>query len=384
MRVKIIIALSFLVSFIGCKKEEIQNPSPTVKGDGKLLSEYFSNLRIAPLEIVDLRNKNKDIKSVFDRKKTAGMIHLRDSVWANGAGTSSFYESDEMVVTPGNLSYIYPGSLLKAGSIASDQFETFSGYQTAPISVQLSFPSSLSIGTISTPSLSNSRIFLRNALLAPGFSGNTILNYSDYFSAFSKYEEVKYAFGYNVNQHKLFSSTNTNFDSYSSGTYYSTKFMASYTVENFTYTMSDPAANELIDMASIPANAFDGISPVYINSVTYGRFGLLVLESNNNSSEMRSAFQKMVKKILKKTTESYTQEETNLFASCRITIYLLGSTIGNNVIQLLINPSPDGVSDFIAQNVGTFTASDPGVPIHYTAKYLKDNSPFKTTFRIDH
>jgi|GEM_PF-5650126 len=37
MRVKIIIAIFFLLSFIGCKKEEIQNPSPAEKGDGKLL-----------------------------------------------------------------------------------------------------------------------------------------------------------------------------------------------------------------------------------------------------------------------------------------------------------------------------------------------------------
>lgn len=384
MSVKIIITIFFLLMYIGCKKEEIKDLSPIDKGDGKLLSEYFSTLHIPPIDIVDLRNKNNDFKSIFDRKKIAGMIHLRDSVWANGSGTSSFYESDEMVVTPANLSYIYPGSLLKASSIASDQFEIFSGYQTAPISVQLSFPSSSAIGRHSFPSLSNSRIFLRNALMAPDFSGNKILNYSDYFAAFSKYEEVKYAFGYNVNQHKLFSSTNTNFDSHSRETNYSTKFMASYTVANFTYHMSDPIIGELIDMASIPPNAFDGISPVYINSVTYGRFGLLVLESNENSYEMKSAFEKMVKKILKKTTESYTREETNLFASCRITIYLLGSTIGNNVIQLLINPSPDGVSDFIAQNVGAFTATDPGVPIYYTAKHLKDNSTYKTIFKINH
>lgn len=384
MKIRIIISIFFVLLFIGCRKDGIENPSSIEKGKGKLLSEYFRTLRIEPLDIIDLSTKNIDLKSVFDRKKTAEMVHLRDSIWSNGLGTSSFYESDEMVVTPANLSYIYLGSLLKAASIASDEFETFSGYQTAPISVQLSFPSSLSIGTHSFPSLSNSRIFLRNALMAPGFSGNTILNYSDFFAAFSKYEEVKYAFGYNVNQHKLFSTTNTNFDSYSSGTHYSTKFIASYTVENFTYHMSDPTAGELIDMASIPSNAFDGVSPVYINSVTYGRFGLLVLESNNDSYSMRSAFEKMVKKILKKTTESYTQEETNLFANCRITIYLLGSPIGNNVIQLLINPSPDGVSDFISQNVGTFTASDPGVPIFYTAKYLKDNSPYKTKFKIDH
>ena len=99
---------------------------------------------------------------------------------------------------------------------------------------------------------------------------------------------------------------------------------------------------------------------------------------------MKTVFEKVVKKILKKSTESYTQEEKSLFANCRITIYLLGSTMGNNIIQLLINPNPEGISDFISQNVGTFTPSDPGVPIFYTAKYLKDNSKFKTMFKIDY
>ncbi len=60
--------------------------------------------------------------------------------------------------------------------------------------------------------------------------------------------------------------------------------------------------------------------------------------------------------------------KTYTFKPTRSIFQVLGSTIGNNVIQLLINPSPNGVSDFIAQNVGTFTASDPGLPIYYTAK----------------
>lgn len=380
---KNLIFFSFCILLLGCKKEDtITGSDPVQKKTGKL-SDYFSHLRIEPIAPVILGGKSSDLKSILDKRKSLDLVHLRDSIWSNGNGRTGFYESDRMVITPGNASYIYPGSLLRAASIASDEFATFSDYQRAPISVDLSFPSSLSIGTISSPSLSNSRIFLRNALMAPDFLGTNIINYSDYMAAFSNYSEVKFAFGYNVNQSKLFSSTNSSFDYNSSGEYYSTKLMASYTVENFTYNMSDPVAGELIDMSAIPPNVFNGLSPVYINSVTYGRFGLLVLESNNFSSQMKSVFEKVVKKILKKSTESYTQEEKTLFADCRITIYLLGSTMGNNVIQLLINPNPEGVSDFISQNVGTFTASDPGVPIFYTAKYLKDNSKFKTTFKID-
>jgi len=384
MKKKAVIFLSLFFLLSGCRKDlPIAETESQQKLTGKL-SDYFGHLKIEPVAPVILGAKNSDLRSLLNKRKSLDLVHLRDSVWSAGNGKTSFYESDQMVVTPGNASYIYPGSILRAASIASDQFETFSDYPRAPINVDLSFPSSLSIGTISSPSLSNSRIFLRNALMAPDFLGTNIIKYSDYMAAFSNYEEVKLAFGYNVNEHKLFSSTNSSFDYNSNSTYYSTKMIASYTVENFTYNMSNPVAGELVDVAAIPADVFKGVSPVYINSVTYGRFGLLVLESDNFSSQMKSVFEKVVRKILKKSTESYTQEEKSLFANCRITIYLLGSTMGNNVIQLLINPNPEGVSDFISQNVGTFTASDPGVPIFYTAKYLKDNSTFKTKFKIDY
>ncbi|KXH84855.1 thiol-activated cytolysin family protein [Chryseobacterium kwangjuense] len=381
---KIAILFSFCFLLLGCKKDQpITGSNPSQKYTGKL-ADYFGHLKIEPITPVILGAKNFNLQALLDKRKSLGLVHLRDSIWSSGNGKTSFYESDQMVVTPGNAGYIYPGSILRSASIAADQFETFSDYQSAPISVDLSFPSSLSIGTINKPSLSNSRIFLRNALMAPDFLGTNIMNYSDYMAAFSNYNEVKLAFGYNVNERKLFSSTNSSFDYNSNSEYYSTKLMASYTVENFTYNMSDPLAGELIDISAIPPDVFNGVSPVYINSVTYGRFGLLVLESNNFSSQMKSVFEKVVKKILKRSTESYTQEEKSLFSDCRITIYLLGSTMGNNVIQLLINPNPEGISDFISENVGTFTASDPGVPIFYTAKYLKDNSKFKTRFKIDY
>lgn len=384
MKKCVIVYCIFALSFVGCKRESFDSKEIDVdKNDLNLLSSYFKHLKIEPLEPILIGDSSSASQDILRKRKRANLIHLRDSSWISGVGKSSFYKSDEMTVTPSNSSFIYPGAILKASSIVTDQFETLFGYERAPISVELSFPSSLSIGTIPIPSLSNSRIFLRNALMAPDFSGLNIVNFSQYLSAFSKYEEVKFAFGYNVNEKRLFSSTNSSFDYNSNSSSYSTKFMASYTVKNFRYNMSNPTSSELIDVSAIPPNIFSGVSPVYVNSVTYGRFGLLVLESNNNSYNMKSVFEKVVNKILKKTSESYTQEEKSLFSNCRVTVYLLGSTMGNNLVQLLINPNPESLSDFISENVGVFTASDPGVPISYTANYLKDNSRFETTFKID-
>jgi len=370
--------------FAACKKEKIEIPiQHDEQPKSNLLANYFGNLRIEPLQPIIIDGGNASLKELIDSKKLNQLVYLRDSTWAGATGRTSFYESDEMVVTPTNRSNVYPGSVLKASSIATDEFASLFGYERAPISVQLSFPSSLSYGTISIPNLSNSRIFLRNAIMAPDFSGSSIQDFSQSISYFSKYQEVKLSFGYNVNEKRLFASTNSSFDYNSSATYYARKMTVSYTVKNFTYTMSDPVQGELIDMASIPPEVFNGVSPVYINSVTYGRFGLLVIETNNTGAEVQSAFEKVVKKIFKQTTESFTQQESAVFNSCRVTIYVLGSTLGESATQLLINPNPESISSFLSENVGTFTAQDPGVPIFFTAKYLKDNSQFKTVFKLD-
>ncbi|MGJ1409506.1 thiol-activated cytolysin family protein [Sphingobacterium thalpophilum] len=378
-----ILSVLFLLVLSGCKKDKpYQEKTDLQKSEKKLLSSYFKDLKIQPVTPVIIESKKFGAESSFGPSKKAVLTHLRDTTTPSGVGTVSYYESDEMIITPSNASYIYPGAILKASSIATDKFETLFGYDRAPISVQLSFPSSKSFGTIPTASLADSRMFLRDALMAPDFSGKTIVDFTQYFAGFNRYEEVKLAFGYNVNEKKLFSSTNTSFNESSNSTRYYSKYVASYTVKNFTFDMSDPVEGELIDIKSIPPDVFSGFSPVYINSVTYGRFGILVLESNKASSDMQTVFEKVVKKILKKTTESYTEEEKSLFAGSRITIYLLGSKIGSNTVQLLLDPDPENLSDFISENVGTFTASDPGVPISYTAKYLKDNSKFKTIFNI--
>lgn len=383
---KLFCRMIFIISvlFAACTKDKLETKMQTdTKSPSKLLSDHFRNLKIETTKPIILGSGASSVKDALDKRKLLELIYLRDSTWAGGIGRSSFYESDEMVVTPSNRSYVYPGSILKASSIATDEFETFFGYERAPISVQLSFPSSLSYGVIENPTLSDSRIFLRNAIMSPDFSGNYIDDFTQSTSYFSKYEEAKLGFGYNVNEKRLFASTNSSFDYGSSSTQYATKLMVSYTVKNFTYNMPDPVEGQLIDLASIPPEVFNGVSPVYINSITYGRFGLLVVETNNDAFQMKSAFEKVVKKIFKQTTESFTQEETSLFSSCRVTIYILGSTMGESAIQLLINPNPESVSNFLSENVGVFSAQDPGVPIRFTAKYLKDNSRFKTVFKLD-
>lgn len=371
------------VGFSSCERKDFPvHTEEKSRKDQKNLSDHFTDLEIVPNRVIVFGDSSGSIIKLLNARKKLQTINVRDSLWGDNTGLSRYYESEEMVVTPANRSYIYPGALLMPESIANDEFEPVYGYQPAPIRVRLSFSSSLGVG-VSMPTLSASRQFFRDAIMAPDFSGSYIDNFSSFISYISKYEEVKLAYGYNVNERRLFASTNSSFNYNSSNTQYAQKMMATYTVKNFTYTMEDPLENELIDLSTGTPDVFEGISPIYINSVTYGRWGILIVETNNTSSLVKKVFEKISKKILKQSSESFTQAEKDVLTTCRITINLLGSTLGESAIQLLINPDPEALSSFITENVGVFTALDPGVPISYTGKYLKDYSPFKTVFKLD-
>lgn len=383
---KSIILLALFFSLFGCQKKDLiptHVKEEEYTGNRKLLSDHFKDLKIETFNPVIISKSRKFLDEIIASKKLNTLLFLRDSSWSYGLGKSSFYESDDMIVTPDNESYVYPGSIIKSASISTGDFAPLKGYTKKPIQVGVTFPSGKGYGSIASPSLSGSRIFLRDALMDPGFVGTQLLDFLFASSAFSYFNETKLSYGYNLNEKRLFSSVNTSFNNTSGRTDYSTGLIATYTVKNFQYYMEDPLEGELLDVASLPAGTLEGVSPVYINSVTYGRFGFLLIETNNNSSQTQMVFEKLVKKLFNKTQESLTMEEKTLVESSRITLYLLGSPNGASITQLLINPGAESLSDFISESLGSFTALDPGVPISFTAKYLKDNSKFKTVFQLD-
>ncbi|MBE5320113.1 thiol-activated cytolysin family protein [Pedobacter sp. MR2016-19] len=384
---KFILLLSLAICLLSCKKDidraETLTENTQLK-KGLPLSSVYGNLKIEPLSMITIEGgRNKELKDFLDRAKQNTTTFLRDSSWTDGF--SKIYQSDEMVVTPDNESYVYPGSIIKSASVASGNFSPLKGYVKLPIDILASFPSDKAAGKIDTPSLSKTRVFLRNALMDPFFSGRQLEDFSYTSSFFNSYEESKLSFGYNLNEKRLFSSVNSSFNSANSRTSYSTGLILTYLVKNFTLAMpSDPVTGQLIDYTRTPSSVYEGVSPVYINSVTYGRFGFLMIETNSNSAATKTAFEKVVKKIFKKTTETFTFEEESIFNSSRLTVYLMGSN-GGAVTQLINNPgSYDGLSNFISESLGEFTANDPGVPVQFTLKYLKDNSPYRPIFKVDY
>ncbi|QNK64015.1 thiol-activated cytolysin family protein [Pedobacter sp. PAMC26386] len=376
------ILLGYVLLFFACKKQE-NIPSSPSNQEKPLLSSILKDLRIEPIAPIIIQGGTDNIKHFLDKQKQNSLVFLRDSTWSSG-GYSKIYQTDEVVVTPDNESYVYPGSIIKSASVTSGNFAPLKGYTKLPIRITASFPSDKSIGVIDVPSLSRTRVFLRNALMDPSFSGKQLESFTYSSNFFRSYEESKMAFGYNMNEKKMFSSVNSSFNSENSRTSYQTGLIMTYLVKNFTLSTPNPEVGELLDLKTLPAGTMEGVSPVYMDAVTYGRFGFLMIETNMNSELAKTAFEKVIKKIFRRSTETFSLEEQSLFNSCRITVYLLGSS-GGSVTQLLNNPgSYDGLSNFINDSLGEFTANDPGVPIQFTLKYLLNNESYKPVFKVNY
>lgn len=372
-RIVYFIVISGLLLLGACKESETELPDKRGITDIGLLRKYPETPILIKKDISINELKNQMVQSTTE--------HLRDSIWPGFGGVSKFYETDEFVVTPDNLSYIYPGSLIEGESVSTGAFAPVFGYKKMPITIWASFPTDFSSERLDVSSLSNTRTFLRKALTAPGFSGLQLEEFTYGTDRFSYYDELKTSFGLNTDVRGLFYSANSSFNYEAVRTNFSTAFVMKYTIKNFTLNIEDPKDGDLIDQSTLPPDFFYGYSPVYVSSVTYGRLGIIVIETNDSAEATQTTFDKVVRKLFKKSTESFSSEEEQLLSRCHITVYVLGNAAGAN-IQYIIGGNYENIADYIGQNA-IYTADDPGVPIEFSFRYLSDHTLFKTIFKID-
>ena len=364
-----------LLFFAACKKNNMPEPSPAGKA-GKQLSA-FSHLKKYPETLIPIKKDSISLKEYIASTKTSSTTFIKDSYWVAGTGKSAIYESTEQTVLPDNEILVYPGSILRGNSISSMDFIPIADYIPKPISVGVSFVGTASTGTVASPSLSATRAFLRTALLGAPGSGKQISSFSYEQTPFTYYEEIKQSFGSNTNVKGIFSSSSNSSEWGKRKITKSTGMVLKFTQKNFNLNMDIPQDGQLIDPSG--PNNFGAYSPVYVSSVTYGRMGIIVIESNYSYSDVNASFSKITRKLFKNSQEVFTSQDQQIIDNSEIQIYLIGGN-GANDAQAI-----NGYAAFVnyVSGGGEFSAGDPGVPISFTLRYLSDHSLFKTRFQID-
>lgn len=292
-----------------------------------------------------------------------------DESYHLGPATRVENHSSEMAVTSSN---IFVGGVYTAKSI---QDLTFS-YINSPaksIDVSYTFPRYF-FDSIDRPSISGMYRSLNKAIESPSFVGKQSLSFEYDFREFSYYSELKLAFGANVSIGSIFkldASLEKEKIRSTSGLF------ARIVQKNFSLIMDYPE-NGNIFLNESDLNKNMAKSPIYINSIIFGRMAIIAIESNYSYDALKVAFKASLSAGIVDADLNITAEQKKILQESQIKLFVSGG-ISQDVAKIV--EGFDEFKNFII-NGSEFTRDVPGVPIFFTANYASDNSVFNTTFEI--
>ena len=205
--------------------------------------------------------------------------------------------TNETVVLPEYNPHVWLGNVLYRSSVADCTYRPISGVKK-PVTVSLTLMGAES-SMIGNPSYSAYTSYIKQQIPKLSFKQNDEFLFS--IEQFTSYNELKSAFGSNVNTSFLFWGSSSSSSGIEHHINKATGIYLKFWQSSFTAVMDTPS----IPYANVPAQLMD--SAVYINSITYGRFGLLTLETNEEASYAKRMIQNAFHTLLTKGSSYMTQ-----------------------------------------------------------------------------
>lgn len=316
----------------------------------------------------------EDIIYINTTRSPGNILGYNDSIQtrSGGVGDDPFTEIREAecfesVILPELQPHIWVGNILTKSSIINCVYKPLV-YPRTPITLSLTLPGTFS-QSIAKPSYSQYLAYIQEQTEQGTYVQNNEFSFS--VDQFTSYNELKVAFGSNVNTSGIFWKSSTSTSSEDHTINKATGLYVKFYQTSFKAIMDYPDKQ----IATIPSNMID--SAVYINSITYGRLGILTIETNEAVAIAKNHINKIFKTIFYNSSTSFTQEEQNFLNGCEFKIYMIGGNSSTSVETFT------GLTGFLQHiKKGSFNKNEPGVPIFTTFNYVKDNSPVSVNFRF--
>lgn len=280
-------------------------------------------------------------------------------------------ESTELAVVNSrcHIGKIFPAKALQELTFRD---APLSGNLAEDITITFMFPSYYS-KTI-RPNVSTFKRALDEALTQPRFSGEQFRSFEYDYRSFQKYDELKLAFGADVNVASIFklnTNVNTTRIRARSG------LMARVCQRYFDVVM-DYSEDGNIFRNNDDLSKFLSYDPVYISTVTYGRMAIIAIESEYSYEHLKAAFKATLSVGKLGATLSLDPEHKKIMDEATIRLFVWGGR-GADAPKLM-----EGASELFGfvSNGGEFTATSHGQLIYCTASYASDNGLFSTKFRV--
>lgn len=281
-------------------------------------------------------------------------------------GTKS-NQSDQIAVTSNN---IYLGAVYSAESINDLTFDWISR-PVETIYVSYTFPRYF-FDEIQRPSVSSMYRSLNKAVNSPQFTGKQSLAFEYDMRQFMQYKELKLAFGANVDIASIFKiDASFNYANIKS----KSGLFARVVQKNFSMIMDYPYDGNIF-LNNDDLNEVKSMTPLYINSIIFGRMAILAVESDYSYDELKAAVKAAFSAGIVNGEVGISAEHKKVLQESTMRIFVSGG-VGQDVAKIV-----EGYNEFInfIINGGEFTQEAPGVPIFFTANYAENNSVFTTSF----
>lgn len=291
-------------------------------------------------------------------------IPFEKSVLSTGA-TYDFYSITPLATVNTYLGAIYDGNDFEKG-IYNPVGEPFERLQKTTMS--LSVPVlPVEINT----TYSGQWTGIVKSLRDEGFSGEQSVSFTYSFKQISKYKELQLAFGANVNVGTLFS---VDIDINSTNLNYNTVMYVDFNQVFFNAVMDYPGN---IFINNTVRDKYDSKNPIYINSVDYGRRGVIMAQSNYSYQEVSAAFRAAFTAKVVNGSVSLDVNSKKILSESKITICIIGGH--KDAPKIAVDLS--ALNDFLVTG-GEFTKTKFGVPISFTAAYAKDNRSYVSKLKL--
>lgn len=276
-------------------------------------------------------------------------------------------ECSDFAILPEHSHHIWLGNVLYKNSLLDLRYRPIPCKRN-PIVVSLTLKNTTE-AEIDRPTKSKVSAYISNALISATFPSESFFHLG--IERFESYEELKRAFGYNVKTSYLLASSERNEQSASMYIRKATGLYIRFLQTSFKAVVDYPEQG----IADIPKHLVD--SAVYINTISYGRMGILAMETDEDFSTAQRIIEKGLNVLFLQGNKSLSEHEQQIIDKASFRLYIIGGE-GQNLIHVF-----DGYKDFLRYvSKSSFSPERPGVPILYTLNNARDDAHYRSRFRI--
>lgn len=374
-----VIFLLIISLYSSCTKDPV---SPTLSEDEKAsINDYIQKLSYDPETMLNYQNTNGgSSSSEVTSSDTSTSNSSNDQVTCISTTYSLRENFENIAILRPTSGVIWPGALVKGNQSMMDGLPDPITLSRAPVTFKIDLPGigESGVQTVENPTNSNIQAAIDKSLEwwnANAYQEGYVNSASSSYKVKKAYSSKQIALEVGLSAQWATGDVSAQFNYQSSEE--KTVIMAVYKQAFYTITMDSPKSPDAVfgkdvTLEQVKSAMNNAAPPAYVQSVTYGRIIMFRMETSYKASsyEIESAFKYAAGISVDGSLEA---EYKEILKNSSVELIVLGGNAAVSSSAISAKSANDLVPIIEGDNA-VYSRNNPGVPVSYTIRYLKDNS----------